>query len=382
MLKRFFPIIDRYVSKELLLTWLAVTLVLMLILLSSTLVQLLGKAAQGKIPGDAVWPLLTFTGARYLIVLIPLSLYLGVLLSFSRLYKDNEMAAMGACGIGLMRLYRPLLMVAIPACGILMYLTLFLMPWVTQQAELLKIDIKNRSELSGLSAGRFNASKKANAIMFLQRQSDDGAQMHNVFLHRSDKKSGAPAIDQIESADLAKQYSDENGRNFILFENGQLYEGEPGTANFQITRYQKKGVYLPEQQKPKTRLRKKAVSTIDLWNSDRVDYKAELHWRLSLPIGAFLLAVLALPLSYTTPRKGRYSKLALAILIYLIYSNLLGVGESWVEKKKVPEWLGLWWVHGFAIILIIYWWIKRAGGIKQFIQQLSYRHNKPVVKSA
>ncbi len=380
MFKRHFTIIDRYVSKELLLTWLAVTLVLMLILLSSTLVQLLGKAAQGRIPGDAVWPLLTFTGARYLIVLIPLSLYLGVLLSFSRLYKDNEMAAMGACGIGLMRLYRPLLMVAIPASALLMYLTLFLMPWVTQQAELLKNDIKNRSELSGLSAGRFNASKKANAIMFLQRQSDDGSQMHNVFLHRSTKNSTGMQLDQIESADLARQYADKNGRNFILFEKGQLYEGEPGTANFQITRYQKKGVYLAEQQKSKTRLRKKAVPTVDLWNSERVDYRAELHWRLSLPIGAMLLAILALPLSYTTPRKGRYSKLALAILIYLIYSNLLGIGESWVEKKKVPEWLGLWWVHGFAVTLIIYWWIKRAGGVTQFIQQLSYRAKKSAVK--
>jgi len=388
MFKRYFTIIDRYVSKELLLTWLAVTLVLMLILLSSTLVQLLGKAAQGRIPADAVWPLLMFTGGRYLIVLIPLSLYLGVLLSFSRLYKDNEMAAMGACGIGLMRLYRPLLMVTIPATGLLMYLTLYLMPWVSQQAELLKNDIKNRSELTGLVAGRFNASKKADAIMFLQRQSDDGSQMHNVFLHsknsnsNANKKSPTSVLDQIESADLARQYTDASGRSFIMFEKGQLYEGEPGRSNFRITRYEKKGVYLPEQVKATVSLRKKAVSTAELWNSKRVDYRAELHWRLSLPIGAFLLAVLALPLSYTTPRKGRYSKLALAILIYLIYSNLLGIGESWVEKKKVPEWLGLWWVHGFAVILIIYWWIKRAGGFKQFVQQLKHRGDKSSVASS
>jgi len=382
MFTRYFSIIDRYISKELLLTWLAVTLVLMLILLSGTLVQLLGKASQGQIPTDAVWPFLIFTGGRYLIVLIPLSLYLGVLLSFSRLYKDNEMAAMGACGIGLMRLYRPLLMVAIPVAGLLMYLTLFLMPWVVGQAELLKADIKNRSELTGLVAGRFNASKKADAIMFLQRQSDDGLQMHNVFLHSTNKKAQTSLLDQIESANLARQYTDKNGRHFILFEQGQLYEGEPGQANFQITRYEKKGVYLPEQPKTQISHRTNAVPTVDLWNSTRLDYQAELHWRLALPIGAFLLAVLALPLSYTTPRKGRYSKLALAILIYLIYSNLLGVGESWLEKKKVPEWLGLWWVHGFAIMLIIYWWIKRAGGFKSFLQQMKYRPPKPKVTSA
>ena len=377
MLKRYFTIIDRYISKELLLTWLAVTLVLMLILLSGTLVQLLGKAAQGVIPGYAIWYLLLFTGARYLIALIPLSLYLGVLLSFSRLYKDNEMAAMSACGIGLMRLYRPVLMVVIPASAILMYLTLFVMPWVSLQADLMKSEIKNRSELTGLTAGRFNESKSGESIMFLQRQSVDGTQMHNVFLHQKNKN---PLIEQIESADLARRYTDEGGRHFILFENGHVYEGEPGSSNFRITQYEKKGIYLPEQQIVRSSNRKTAVSTQELWNSDRIDYRAELHWRLSLPIGAFLLAVLALPLSYTTPRKGRYSKLAIAILIYLIYSNLLGIGETWVEKEKVPEWLGLWWVHGFAIILIVYWWLRRAGGIRQILYQRKYLTTESVVK--
>ncbi len=366
MLKHYFSIIDRYIFKELLLTWLAVGLVLMLILLSGTLVQLLGKAAEGRIPGDVIWVLLLFTGARYLILLIPLSLYLGVLLTFSRLYKDNEMAAMGACGIGLMQFYRPLFMLLIPVISLFMYLTLYLMPWVSQQAAQLKVEIENRSELTGLSAGRFNQSRKGDAIMFLQRQSEDGKQMQDVFLHQGDTKAQNPLYDQMESADLARRYKDENGRHFILFEKGQIYEGQPGTSNYRITRYEKKGIYLPEQQALKKSSRKNAVSTADLWNSTRIDYRAELHWRLSLPIGAFLLAVLALPLSYTTPRKGRYSKLALAILIYLIYSNLLGIGQTWVEKEKVPQWLGLWWVHGFAIILIVYWWIKRAGGVKSF----------------
>lgn len=369
MLKPYFTILDRYISRELLLTWLAVTLVLMLILLSGTLARLLGKAAEGSIPSEAVWSLLMFTGARYLILLIPLSLYLGVLLCFARLYKDNEMAAMGACGIGLMRLYRPLLIVAIPAAAILMYLTLFLMPWISQQAELLKAEIENRSELSGLTAGRFNESKKGDSVMFLQSQSDDGARMDNVFMHQTSKKRKKQSLDNIESADLVSRYRDDQGRLFVLFVNGQSYEGEPGRSDFRITQYEKKGIYVPDQETVKKISRKQALDTKKLWNSNRADYKAELHWRLSLPIGALLLSILALPLSYTTPRKGRYSKLALAILIYLIYSNLLGIGQTWVEKKQVPEWLGLWWVHGFAIALILFWWLKRAGGLKQFLKR-------------
>lgn len=371
MIKSFFSIIDRYISRELLLTWLAVTLVLMLILLSGTLARLLGKAADGSIPSDAVWALLTFTGARYLILIIPLSLYLGVLLCFSRLYKDNEMAALGACGVGLKRLYRPLLMVVVPATTVLFVLTLFVMPWVSQQAETLKAEIENRSELSGLIAGRFNESKKGNAVLFMQKQSDDGRYMNNVFLHQTNVSAKKAITEQIESADLASRYRDTEGRDFILFERGQHYEGQPGQADFKITQYERKGVYLEEDAIDQKSSPKKALDTLTLWQSDRADYRAELHWRLSLPIGAFLLAVLALPLSYTTPRKGRYSKLALAILIYLVYSNLLGVGQTWVEDQKVPAWLGIWWVHGFAICLIFIWWIKRAGGLAQWLKQTS-----------
>lgn len=368
MSKPYFTILDRYISRELLTTWLAVTLVLMLILLSGTLARLLGKAAEGAIPSDAVWPLLSFTGARYLILLVPLSLYLGVLLSFSRLYKDNEMAALGACGVGFMRLYRPLLMVVIPATGLLFYLTLFLMPWVAQQAETLKTDIENRSELTGLVAGRFNESKKGDAILFMQRQSDDGKHMNNVFMHQSAGKTNGPGIEQIEAANQASHYRDASGREYILFEHGKYYEGVPGQADFRITSYDKKGIYLPENQASTRSSPRNAIDTLTLWSSDLREHRAELHWRLSLPVGAFLLAILALPLSYTTPRKGRYSKLALAILIYLVYSNLLGLGQSWVEDGRVPDWIGIWWVHFFAVSLILFWWIRRSGGLGYVIR--------------
>ena len=369
MFKQSFSIIDRYVSKELLLTWLAVTLVLILILLSSALARLLGDAAEGTIPSDAVWPLLMFTGAQYFILLVPLSLYLGVLLNFSRMYKDNEMAAMGACGIGLMRLYRPLLMVVIPATIILFYLTLYVMPLISQQAELLKIDLENRSQITGLASGRFNDFNKGESTIFLQRQSDDGEYMHDVFVHNKSETVLNQQLENIETADVARRYKDEKGRNFILFEQGQLYEGEPGRPDFRITRYEKKGIYMPDTKSTRQISRRQSIETSKLWGSDRANNIAEFHWRISLPIAAFLMAILALPLSYTTPRKGRYSKLALAILIYLIYSNLLGIGETWIEKREVAPWVGLWWVHGLAVLLIIYWWAKRAGGIKQLMLQ-------------
>jgi lipopolysaccharide export system permease protein len=357
---RLLTIIDRYVARELWLTWLAVTLVLMLILLSSTLARLLGKAADGSIPSDVVFPLLLVTGARYLILLVPLSLYLGILLTFSRLYKDNEMAALGACGIGTRRLYRPLLLVAMPVSVMMMMLTLWLMPLVAQQGQVIKAGVESRSELSGMAAGRFNEARDGKAIMFLERQSEDGHYMENVFLHRSSEQG-----DRIETADRARRYQDTEGRQFIMFENGEFYQGEPGQRDYTITRYSKHGIYIAEAELVQNITRNDAMSTVALWASDKPYHRAELQWRLSIPVACLLLAILALPLSYTTPRKGRYSKLALAILIYLIYSNLLGVGQTWVERQLVPNWLGIWWVHGFALLLIVGWWITRAGGLSQ-----------------
>jgi lipopolysaccharide export system permease protein len=359
MFKHYFSIIDRYISRELLLTWLAVTLILMLILISSTLARLLGKAADGVLPSDAVLPLLAITGARYLILLIPLSLYLSVLLTFSRLYKDNEMAALGACGVGFGRLYKPLMMVVIPVTLLILVMTLYVMPLISQQAQIFKSEIESRSELTGLIAGRFNQSHDGEAIMFLERQSRDGKNMENVFLNQ---KTGSAS--HIETASLAKRYKDEKGRKFILFMNGQHYEGTPGQSNYQITQYEKHGIYIPESETSLQRTRRDSVSTLELWNSDSAVYQAEFQWRLSIPVATLLMAVLALPLSYTTPRKGRYSKLALAILIYLIYSNLLGVGQTWVEQQKVPVWLGMWWVHVFGLVLIVYWLLKRNGGFR------------------
>jgi lipopolysaccharide export system permease protein len=212
--------------------------------------------------------------------------------------------------------------------------------------------------------GRFNEASDGKAIIFLERQSDDGRSMENIFLQRT-----AELQTSIETAMSARRYKDTEGRTFILFENGQFYQGQPGQADYRITHYERHGVYIPENDLVQKITRNDAMFTRDLWNSDNPYHRAELQWRLSIPLATLLLAVLALPLSYTTPRKGRYSKLALAILIYLLYSNLLGVGQTWVERQAVPQWLGIWWVHGFAGVLILYWWLRRSGGVMQVIRR-------------
>ena len=99
-------------------------------------------------------------------------------------------------------------------------------------------------------------------------------------------------------------------------------------------------------------LRVQALSTKELWQSDDPEHKAELDWRITLPVSTLIIVMMALPLSQTTPRGGRYSKLALGILLYLIYSNLLGIGKAWISKGVVPYWIGTSWVHVLGVITL------------------------------
>jgi len=146
----------------------------------------------------------------------------------------------------------------------------------------------------------------------------------------------------------------------MLFEQGYHYIGVPGQSDYRIIEYSEYGVLVPKPGDRSYPLRVQALSTKELWNSDNPEHKAELDWRISLPVATLVIVMMALPLSQTTPRGGRYSKLALGILLYLIYSNLLGVGKAWISKGIVPYWIGTSWVHVLGVITL-YILLRQSG---------------------
>lgn len=354
-------IIDRYIGREIVTSWLSVFFVLLLVVLSADAIHLLSWVVEGRIPGNTLLPLMLNTFYEFSVRLIPLSLLLGVLLAFGRLYKDSEMTAIMTAGLGAMQWYRPLLLVAVPTTLLMFLLTLVLLPAVAQQYDQIMTEIKNRTELSTLFAGRFNQSLKGNAIFFLESQREDGAVMDHVF--HSQKKQG---VSYVDIAKRARNQRNENGRDYIVMEQGTRYEGEPGSANYKITEYEQYGIYVPGARQDIRRVASnKAMPTSELWNTDDFEYKAELQWRLTIPISTLIIAMLALPLSHTTPRSGRYANLALAIVLYLVYSNLLSVSTTWIEKQTIPIWIGTWWVHGLALVLLFVL-LKRDGHVFSF----------------
>lgn len=366
-MKKHLSIIDRYISQEIIISWLAVLFVLVLVVISADAVHLLSWLVDGRIPMDMFFGLLLSNFYEFTVMLIPLSLLLGILLAFGRLYKDSEMTAVMSAGLGPMQWYRPLLLVALPTTILMLYLTLFVIPSVVEHRDGMMAEIKSRTELSALFAGRFNQSREGNAIFFLESQSEDGKVMDHVFYQQ--QRNG---VSQVDIAQHARNHYDEQGRNYMVMESGTHYEGESGSDQYKITEYQEYGVFIPGAKNVGTTLSVKALPSIQLWQSNLPKYQAELQWRLTVPIATLIIAMLALPLSKTTPRSGRYANMGWAILLYLVYSNLLSLGKNWIIKERVPVWVGTWWVHILAIILLLVF-LKWSGDV----WRSSKEKNKP-----
>ena len=348
-------IIDRYIVREVATTWLAVTFVLMIVVTSVEIVQFLKWFLQGELTTGTVLPLFVNSQLKVLVLLIPVSLFLGVLLALSRLHMDSEMTAMMSGGIGPRQWIRSLLMVSVPVSLMVLIMMLYMRPWVAVQRAEINAEIRNVSIISTFAPGRFNRAPDGEAVIFMEEISKDGKKMKHVFQRfKRDEDS------HVDVARKAKNVTRESGLDYILFEDGYHYIGMPGESDYRIIDYAEYGVLIPTPADRSYPLRVQALSTSQLWKSDNPEHKAELDWRISLPFATLIIVVMALPFSQTSPRGGRYAKLALGILIYLVYSNLLGMGKAWISKDIIPYWIGTSWVHilGVATLYIL---MRRSG---------------------
>jgi lipopolysaccharide export system permease protein len=337
--------IDRYVLAEC--TWasLGVIAVLSVILVGNTLTRVLGDIAKGKLPAEALWSMMGVNLVHYLVVLIPMGVYLGVLLGMGRFYRDSEMAAMFACGIGIRRLYRPIGMLAVPAAGVTLLLSFLLAPWTAGLQDSIRHRAEQSAELTGLVAGQFNTSGRQ--TLFFERKGAQGRRMEEVFLHSRD--SQRPTVQAAASADVQQLEQ----HTYVVFRDGRAYSGRPGEADYRLVEFARHGVQIERDSAPAASLRTSATPTRQLLGADAPRLQAELHWRAAVPIACLLLGLLALPLSHSAPRQGRFAKIGVGILVYIIYFNMLGLGRAWLERASVPAGLGLWWVHGLILLAVV-----------------------------
>ena len=344
-----FSTLNRYFSKELAQTFAGVSIVLLLVIVGQSFVSLLAKVMKGKLPADVVISMLGLGILKSAILLIPFALLLTIMLSLGRLYRDSEIYAIKASGIGSRSLLRYASLLFIPLIIFLLYLSVFSAPWVEQQIEIIKQKAGGFTDIYSLTPGQFIESNQGNWVVFVGHSDRESGEVKNIFIY--DRRDGNVAIETAQHAEQ-KNLAELGGESLIL-KKGQRYEGTPGEGGFTLLSFNQHAVRIPEFDLNVDNQNPEFKSTGELLKSGQLVDIAEFQWRISVPIAAILLALLAFPLSVTNPRQGRFAGLAIAIVIYLIYSNLLILAETWVADGKLPVIPGIFAVHVALLLLVV-----------------------------
>jgi lipopolysaccharide export system permease protein len=342
-------ILGRYVLREVVMAWLAVTGVLLVILLANEVVGVMERAAANQYPQSMVLELIGLSSLQYLSIVVPVGLLLGVVLAFGRLYHDSEMAAALACGAGRVTLYAPVALLAIVVAAGLAWLSLVLAPEATSRA----LDLRNAAlragQLAPIASGKFRSfGAGTKAVLYAKSVARDGT-LSDVFLERNDG-----AVVQVALAGRATHSVTADGLTHILtLYDGERVEGVPGSPEFRIVRFAEHVVTLQIPPLADVVRDLEARPTSSLRTSQDPAERAELHWRISMPIMCLVLALLAVPLSKLRPRQGRYARVWVAVLIFFVYYNLATTGRTWIAHGKLPQSVGLWWTHVVVALLAL-----------------------------
>ena len=338
-------IIDHYLRREISLPFVVVSVVLVTVFSSYSLTRFLIQANAGLLLPAEVIQLTLLKALISLEVLFPLSLYLGVLIGLGRLHSDSEIYAMRASGISEHRALRPIVLVALQLAVLIALLSLFVRPWGYEQIYRITSQAEASTEVERIRAARFYRFDEAGRTVFIRAINADGGALEGVFI-RTQKDADL----QIITAPAGRlEYESRPGFHRLTLTDASVYKrvsdgpdlfAELGSFSLWIAAGE------PESEIYRTKSR----NTFELAGSPSNEDRAEFQWRLSTPLSALLLALLAIPLSRARPRQGRYARILGAIIIYAFYFNFLDVARTWVEQGVSAA---IWWVPGLLSFLVL-----------------------------
>jgi lipopolysaccharide export system permease protein len=340
-------IFRRSLVRELTATAVALFVVLLAILFTQSVIRILARAAGGAVAAEGVLALIGFNAMFYLNLLLSVALFLTVLLTLSRWYRDSEMVVWFTSGQSLTACLKPILLFAAPFLVAIVLLSLFLSPWAEQRKLEYERQLESRDELSILSPGLFREFRRAGIVVYIESINPVDGRIRNVFLHSVDDKKDATTV-----ARLGHLVTEANGDRFVVLEDGRRYEGQPGSAEFRLVEFDKLGRRIEPAEARALPASNKAIPTAALLVADGRNERAELFWRLSVPILALVLTLLAIPLAYVNPRMGRSFNLIAAAFLYLLYTNCINIVQSMIAQGKIDLWTGLMLPHVTALVIV------------------------------
>jgi lipopolysaccharide export system permease protein len=338
-------IFERSLARELLNTASAIFIALLTIVLTIALVRVLGQAAAGQVDNAAVLALITFAALNNLPVLMQLTVFVTILLTMTRSYRDSEMVVWQSSGLGLTRWLRPVMRFVVPVAIVVGLSSLFVAPWANRQASEFKARFEQRSEVSRVAPGQFRESADGSKIFFVEGFDPTTQSVQNVFVNAV--RDGRISLIVSKTGKVER---DANDDEFLTMRNGRRYEGVPNQPDYRVMEFDRYSVRI-ENKSPdfsnddSARIR----SSLDLVADPSPRAKGELVWRIGLALSTLAMAALAIPLSFINARAGRSANLLVALLVYFVYNNLMNIVQSWTSRGRVPFAISWWIVHAVVI---------------------------------
>ncbi|MEQ3694094.1 MAG: LPS export ABC transporter permease LptF [Alcanivorax sp.] len=330
-------ILFRYLARELITTMGAVTLVLMLIMMSGRLINQLASAAAGEVSLEVVFFTLLLRMPSFLEMILPMALFISILLAYGRMYSENEMTVLTATGFSERRLLGYTLIPGMVVMLVVGTFSLYLSPLGAQKMEALYQKQSEMTEFELLVPGRFQSTEKGSRVTYTESLSSDKTVMNNVFIADGNT---------LMLAENGSQYiSPETGSRFLELHGGKRFDVTPGSLEFQVLEFERYGVKIAEETEDRRKTKKDAIPTVELIGSDNAKYQAQLQWRISLIIMVPILVLIAFPLSKVNPRQGRFARMFPAIILFMVYISVLIAMRGMVEKQKLSADFGIWSLH-------------------------------------
>jgi len=336
----------------------AVLSILLLVVVSTQIIRVLGIATSSLIPGEGIVALVGFTLLSTLPIVLGGSLFVAVLLTLTRCYRDSEMVVWFSAGLSLKDWIRPVLAFALPAVLVIAALTLFVYPWAAARLEQYKRQLESRDEASLVREGVFQESKRADWVYFVEDLEPNTGQVRNVFVHSKQRDGFGTMV-----AQRGRLETHANGDRFLVLMDGRRYVGTPGSHEFQVMEFKQVAVRIDPAAERQMLSPAKTRTTVELLEKRTPVDLAEFVWRLGLPLSALVLSLLAIPLSSVNPRVGRSYNLLAAVFLYFLYSNCVSISESMVASGKLQPWQAVVGVHGAMVLL----------GLALFYRRMSLR---------
>ena len=357
------------IRKELARSFGATLVVLFTIVLTMLLIRTLGAASRGSVNPEEVMLVLGYTVLGRMPTILTLALFISIVSTLSRMYRESEMIVWFACGRSLGGFLSPLMRFAWPVVLVNAILILFAWPWANQKIDDLRDRFENRGDLQRVQPGEFQESSSGRRVFYIDKDTENGEIGRNVFISAVED-DGRETITSASSGQI--EVIDD--RQFLVLNNGQQLEANRATGSVKISEFDE---YAAEIGSGRLQLsgdiQLRARSTYDLVKRPSATSLSELGWRLGIALSAINLVLLGLAITVSNPRAGRSGNLMFTLFAFVGYINLINFGQRWVAAGKIglPSLLIL--MHGGVFAVTLVWLYKRHYNLNLLDLMLAWR---------